>query len=102
MALRTPDMPGSDHRGELLALWSLSVIVIIAALIASGNAPVWARSVLGMSDDAKGSDILVGGLMAALPMLINAMRNMGQARAMMAMVDRLGKSTPMPDTVQED
>ena len=85
-----------DHKGELLAIWSLAVIVIVAALVASGNAPDWARSVLGTADDAKGSDILVGGLMAALPMLINALRNMGQARAMQSMVNMLGKSAPIP------
>jgi len=95
-------MQTRDHTGELLALWTLAVIVIIGALIASGNSPAWASAVLGTKDDAKGSDILVGGLMAALPMIINAIRNMGQARAMMAMVDQLGKSAPQVPVLPED
>jgi uncharacterized membrane protein len=84
-----------NQRGELWALWSLAVMVIIGALVASGNAPGWASKVLGTADEAKGSDILVGGLMAALPMLINAIRNLGQSRAMQAMVDQLGQSAPI-------
>lgn len=73
---------------ELLALWSLAVLVIITS---AGIAIFAAKS--------ESSSIVIGGLMAAVPMLINSIRNLGQSRAMQTMVDALGNSVPANQTL---
>ncbi|MGL4640540.1 MAG: hypothetical protein ACRCVX_12530 [Shewanella sp.] len=77
------------HRHELWALWLLAVVVIggsiyIATLSANGSEG---------HNDTHG--IVIGGLMAALPMLINAIRNIGQAQTMQSMAEQLGNSSPV-------
>ena len=70
------------HVGELLALWSLAVLVIIACVYVVKE---------GKGESAS---IVIGGLIAALPLLINSIRNIGQAKAMQTMADALGNSAP--------
>jgi uncharacterized membrane protein len=90
------------HGLELFALWSLALTVIagsiyVASLAAAATA----------TDNSQTHGILIGGLMAALPMLINAIRNIGQSQTMTAMavqqgdamksaVDQLAASSPRP------
>ena len=75
------------HFGELLALWSLAVLVIVAATMIT----LWPPLPAGNRETAS---IIVGGLITALPILINSIRNIGQARAMQTMADALGSSMP--------
>ena len=77
------------HRWELIALWSLAVLVI------SGS--IYIATLAGKATQSETYGIVIGGLMAALPMLINAMRNIGQAQAMQSMAEQLGNSTPVID-----
>ena len=46
-------------------------------------------------DNSQTHGIVIGGLMAALPLLINSIRNIGQTQAMQSMADQLGKSAPV-------
>ena len=71
------------HRWELIALWSLAVLVI------SGS--IYIATLAGKTTQSETYGIVIGGLMAALPMLINAMRNIGQAQAMQSMAEQLKK-----------
>lgn len=78
------------HFWELVALWTLAVSVIGGSIMVAQMATAQAE---GRSDT---HGIVIGGLMAALPMLINAIRNIGQAQAMQSMAEQLGQSTPAP------
>jgi hypothetical protein len=78
------------HKWELMALWTLAVIVVVGSIYVATLAAGKAHS------DTYG--IVIGGLMAALPMLINAMRNIGQAQAMQSMAEQLGNSAPITDS----
>lgn len=78
------------HKWELLALWSLSVAVVVGS--------IYVATLAASKTQSETYGIVIGGLMAALPMLINAMRNIGQAQAMQSMAEQLGNSTPVTDT----
>ena len=77
------------HRWELAALWSLASGVIFGS--------IYVATLAGKAEQSETYGIVIGGLMAALPMLINAMRNIGQAQAMQSMAEQLGNSTPVID-----
>lgn len=72
------------HTGELLALWSLAALVVVSAVY------------VVKTTQGEAASLVIGGLMTALPILVNAIRNIGQAKAMQSMADALGNSTPAP------
>ena len=74
------------HKWELAALWTLACGVI------SGS--IYVATLASKQTQSETYGIVIGGLMAALPMLINAMRNIGQAQAMQSMAEQLGNSSP--------
>lgn len=76
-----------NHRNELWALWALAIAVIAAALVAG----YWAQQSEKLSE---ATTILITGFTTVLPSIINALRNLGQSRAMQSMADHLGNSTP--------
>lgn len=71
------------HTGELLALWSLAVLVVGSSVY------------VVKTGQGEAASIVIGGFMTALPILVNAIRNIGQAKAMQTMADALGNSTPV-------
>ena len=75
------------HKWELLALWTLAIGVIYGS--------IYVATLAASKTQSETYGIVIGGLMAALPMLINAMRNIGQAQAMQSMAEQLGNSTPV-------
>ena len=79
-------MTGAHRFWELAALWSLSVLVILGSIFVG-------YMVTG-KEEGQTPGIIIGGLMAALPMLINAIRGIGQSQAMQAMAEQLGQSVP--------
>jgi hypothetical protein len=81
------------QKWELAALWSLAVIVITGSIFVAGISELF--DVAGGVDHSQTHGIVIGGLMAALPMLINSIRNIGQSQAMQAMADQLGQSAPV-------
>lgn len=87
-----------SHWLELAALWSLSVIVIVGSIFVAGLGD-FGVALLGSKapDNSQTHGIVIGGLMAALPLLINSIRNIGQTHAMQSMADQLGKSAPVVD-----
>jgi len=74
------------HKWELAALWTLAGAVIFGS--------IYVATLASKQSQSETYGIVIGGLMAALPMLINAMRNIGQAQAMQSMAEQLGNSTP--------
>lgn len=82
-----------NHGWELAALWSLAIGVIVGSIYVATLAEGATNGV----DHSQTHGILIGGLMAALPMLINSIRNIGQSQAMQSMADQLGKSAPVPE-----
>ena len=88
------------HGWELAALWSLAVIVIIGSIFVAGLGD-FGLVALGADapDNSQTHGIVIGGLMAALPLLINSIRNIGQTQAMQSMADQLGKSAPVLDGI---
>lgn len=78
------------HKWELAALWTLAGGVIFGS--------IYVATLASKQSQSETYGIVIGGLMAALPMLINAMRNIGQAQAMQSMAEQLGNSTPVSDT----
>lgn len=78
---------------ELLALWSLAVLVVVGS--------IYITRIPGTADHSETPGIVIGGLMAALPMLINAIRNIGQARTMQQMAEQLGQSSPIDPTTPQ-
>ena len=86
------------HGWELAALWSLAVIVIIGSIFVAGLGD-FGIAILGdkAPDNSQTHGIVIGGLMAALPLLINSIRNIGQSQAMQSMVNQLGKSAPVQE-----
>jgi uncharacterized transporter YbjL len=83
-----------QHGLELAALWSLALVVI------AGSIYVASLAEQSEVDHSQTHGILIGGLMAALPMLINAIRNIGQSQAMQSMAEQLGQSTPITQAAQ--
>jgi hypothetical protein len=78
------------HPWELAALWSIGLVLIAGSIYCAGLA-VKAEN----GDHSQTIGIVIGGLLAALPMVINAMRNIGQAQAMQSMAEQLGNSRPV-------
>lgn len=78
------------HPWELAALWTLAIGVIYGS--------IYVATLASKQTQSETYGIVIGGLMAALPMLINAMRNIGQAQAMQSMAEHLGNSTPVDTT----
>lgn len=73
---------------ELASLWSLAVLVIIGS--------IYVAVIAGRTKaDSETFGIVIGGLMAALPMLINSIRNIGQAQVIQNMTEQLSKSAPI-------
>jgi hypothetical protein len=87
-----------NHGWELFALWSLAVIVIVGSIFVAGLGD-FGIAILGgdAPDNSQTHGIVIGGLMAALPLLINSIRNIGQNQAMQSMADQLGKSAPVAE-----
>lgn len=83
-------MNATQRKLELAALWSLAVIVILGSIFVG-------YMVTG-KEEGQTPGIIIGGLMAALPMLINAIRNIGQSQAMQEMASQLGQSVPVSDS----
>ena len=79
----------SQHKHELWALWSLALAVIGGSIYVARLAGIG-------TGDSQTHGIVIGGLMAVLPMLVNAIRNIGQAQAMQTMAEQLGQSAPAP------
>jgi hypothetical protein len=77
------------HPWELAALWSIAVLLIAGAIYTAG---IEVRN--GKGEHSQTIGIVIGGLMSVLPMVINAMRNIGQAQAMQSMAEQLGNSSP--------
>ena len=90
-----------NHGWELAALWSLAVIVIAGSIFVAGLGD-FGLSMIGVDaaprDNSQTHGIVIGGLMAALPLLINSIRNLRQSQAMQSMVEQLGKSAPVSDS----
>lgn len=86
-----------NHSLELAALWSLAVIVIIGSIFVAGLGDFGLLVIGGdkVPDNSQTHGIVIGGLMAALPLLINSIRGIGQNHAMQTMADQLGKSAPV-------
>ena len=66
---------------EIGSLVVMGLAIVVATVIISqrgGNAP----------------DVAIGGLVAVLPLVIQAIRNTGQSQAMQSMVDHLARSQP--------
>lgn len=82
-----------DTRLELLALWSLAVLVILGS--------IYVGYMVTGKEEGQTPGIIIGGLMAALPMLINAIRNIGQSQAMQEMASQLGQSVPAGPSRQD-
>lgn len=80
--------PSNGKNVELAALWSLAVLVIIGSIYVA----VMAGKTKAESETF---GIVIGGLMASLPMLINAIRNIGQAQVIQSMSEKLSNSTPI-------
>lgn len=78
------------HPWELAALWSLAIVLIIGSIY-SAQLAIQGES----TEHSQTIGIVIGGLLAALPMVINAMRNIGQAQAMQSMAEQLGNSQPV-------
>lgn len=92
-----------NHEWELAALWSLSVIVIFGSIFVAGLGDFGIALLGGKAqDNSQTHGIVIGGLMAALPLLINSIRNIGQSKAMQSMADQLGKSAPVGDPSSPD
>lgn len=84
-------MSETQRRHELWALWSLGVVVIAGAIIV-----IW---MMTGKEESQTHGIVIGGLLAVLPMIVNAIRGIGQSQAMQTMAEGLRDSTPVPPTL---
>jgi hypothetical protein len=76
----------NQRKHELWALWSLAVVVISGSILVA-----W---MITGKEEGQTPGLLIGGLMTTLPMLVNAIRNIGQSQAMQEMASQLGQSVP--------
>ena len=85
---KTTTVTANTKNVEIVLLWSLAVGVIYGS--------IYVAELAGKSEAQNETfGIVIGGLMASLPMLINAIRNIGQAQVIQNMSEQLSKSSPI-------
>lgn len=80
-----------ENKWELAALWSLAMATIGGAIYIASLVD---RS-QSQADHSQIHGLVIGGLMSAFPVIINAIRGVGQSKAMQMMAEQLGASTPL-------